>query len=785
MISDRTSCLRLTLLTLVLALVAAGLFRLTTVRTDAEVFFPRADKGASRLIAEQLQAGPAASTMLVAISGDTPQTLAALSREFADRVGRDRRFSFVTNGRLRRDDQTLAWVIRNRYLLDPAVDRKSFTPKALAAAGERLKAAMATSIGLAAPDLLFSDLTGRTEIVLRHLAGEDAPHARDGVWFSRDEKRALLILRTSARGLDLDAQAAAMAVMDGAFAAARKKVGSAGARLTVSGPAVFALQSRETIRSDAVWLSGIASVFVLLVVIAALRSATMIWAFTLTVAGGLIAGSAAVVLVFGDIHGITLTFGAMLVGLAVDYPLHVALHRQGDGSLAGAARSVWPTLRLSAASTIVAFLPLFFSSFPGLAQLGLIAIVGLATAVLMARYVLPWTVAPRRAIDIGLSLAPLRRNRWPVAVLVLCLLLLAIGGAGRYLAMGGAVWEDNLARLSPVSSAQIALDRQLRSDLTTADPRYMILVQGQTREAALSGAEAVGARLDRAVAAGRLKGYDTPTRFLPSSTLQKRRQAALPGGPELRASLLAAGLDRDFRPDAFDGFVADVARAKSPGGLVTAASLRQTAFDQRLSTILFERDGHWFAMLLLKGLTVPAEEIARQAVSPVRAARLVDLAAEAGRLVAGYRQETLVWLALGALLSLGLLTAALRRSRAVAQVFLPVLISLVVVVAALLALGIPISLFHILALMIVAGLGFDYAVFLGRFAGTGDGERRAFQSVTICAISTAGVYSILAFSSLPVLQGIGLATAIGVVAAFGATTLLAAFRSSARLGTEA
>lgn len=765
------------LLTFIAATLAGVLARYATVRNDADIFLPRSATVEGRVIAERLRKGPAASTYLIGIRGAKPKVLAEMSERLAGNLQRHPRLAMVANGRFRRDDATFDWIFRNRYLLAPAVQARDFEPAALRQDGKHLRTELATSAGLIGPDRLFADLTGRTAVVARRLMGGGGPATQSGVWFSGDHKTALLIVRAKAEGLDLDAQEAAISAINAAFIAAKAVVTSGGDRaritLAISGPGVIGVATRANIKSEAVLLSGLASGFVLLLMIAVLRSVGLIWAFSLTLGFGLLAGVAAVQVVFGQIHGITITFGAMIIGLCVDYPLHVAMHSSSDAEIGLSAKRIWPMLRLSAASTVAAFVPLVFSSFPGLSQLGLVAIVGLTTAVLFARYILPMIAGSGRSIAVPMPIGFLRRNRKVFGVAALSVIIAIVGTASLVVALGGRIWEDSLARLSPVDPQQLALDRQLRRDLTTVEPGLIILVSGDSREAVLRRVELVSAKLNKFVENGDLKGFEAPTLYMPSLYTQRIRQSALPSSERLVSNLKAAALYTEFAADAFDEFVKDVARARSSDGQISQESVERTAFGQRLASLLLTTSGKWFGTVLLQGLNGPVSAIRSIAIAPVPGAQLVEFRKEAVSLVRTYRRETLGWLGIGALLSILLLAIGIRRMANIVRVVTPVLAAVVVATAGLLVIGIPLSLFHILALMIVAGLGFDYAVFL---LGASDGAPiswKAFQSVTVCAISTVGVYSILSFSSVPVLSGIGLTTAIGATVAYIVTAVIA------------
>jgi predicted exporter len=96
----------------------------------------------------------------------------------------------------------------------------------------------------------------------------------------------------------------------------------------------------------------------------------------------------------------------------------------------------------------------------------------------------------------------------------------------------------------------------------------------------------------------------------------------------------------------------------------------------------------------------------------------------------------------------------------------------VVVVAALRATGTSLNLFHLISLVLVAGLGLDYALFFEHAEDEPSEQRRTLHAVLVCSLSTLMVFAMLAISDLPVLRAIGLPVTIGVVSNFVLALLL-------------
>ena len=96
-----------------------------------------------------------------------------------------------------------------------------------------------------------------------------------------------------------------------------------------------------------------------------------------------------------------------------------------------------------------------------------------------------------------------------------------------------------------------------------------------------------------------------------------------------------------------------------------------------------------------------------------------------------------------------------------------------VIIAALRAFGVELNLFHLVALILAAGLGLDYALF---FDHAGDGMRdqlRTLHALIVCSLMTLLVFFLLALSSIPVLRAIGTTVTLGVVSNFVLGLLIA------------
>jgi predicted exporter len=740
-------------------LACAAVVARTQVATDMSAFLPRAPEPGQRLLLDQLQHGVVSRLVLIALEGDAPDALARLSKAMAGALRSDPAFVLVQNGEPGGLDEDRAFVWRNRYLLSPAVTPQRFGVEALRQSLDTDLRLLGSDLGLIVKAALPADPTGETLALVARFAGGARAATRDGVWVSADGARAFLLAQTRAAGFDLDGQEAALARVRAAFEAAAPRE-AATARLITSGPGPFAVRSRAGMKDEVQHLSLLATGLVGAILLVAYRAPRILLLAFVPVVSGALAGVAAVSLGFGFIHGITLGFGVTLIGEAVDYAIYL-FTQTAPGSPAGATMPrLWPIIRLGMLTSVVGFSAMLASSFTGFAQLGLYTIAGLLVAAGATRFVLP-RLLPRQFAGARASalepvlLAVVRRGgrlRRPLAALVCATALLPLLHQGSF-------WESELQSMSPVPTADLKLDQQLRREMGSPDVRHIIVATARDADAALAASEALEARLTPLIAAGALTGLDAPSRYLPSRAAQRARQAALPEPTVLDAPLREAAANQPFRPDLFQPFLADVAAARA-APLLDRASLQGTTLALRLDSLLVERDGHWLAMLPLGGVTDPAP-IARAIADLGNDAALLDLKRESDTLLAAYRHEAVLLSLIGSLAIAVLLAVALRSPRRAAAVLAPLAGAVLLVTAALTWGEHRLSIFHLFGLLLVVAVGSNYALFFERQDLAAADAGRTVTSLVLANLCTVAGFGVLGVSRIPVLHDLGTTVAAG------------------------
>ncbi|RPH79159.1 MAG: hypothetical protein EHM80_08530 [Nitrospiraceae bacterium] len=741
------------------------------VETELSRLLPEGTTPIERLLLTELRTGATGRLILIALEGEDADLLAGASKQLATWMRGSGSFHYVGNGEEFWTIEERERLFQNRYVLSSGVQESTFSRDRLRNSLELRLHDLTSPLSPMVKELIPADPSGEFMTILHAWMTWMAPARHQGVWFSSDLRRALLVAETHAAGFDMESQEHLQEQLREAFrASAGTSPGAASIRLVMTGPGVIAVEMQKTIQDDVWWLSLCATMLVTTLLFASYGSVSVLVLTLLPLTSAILAGIVAVSFMFGFIHGMTLAFGITLLGVVDDYPIHLFSHLTRESRAPAVMKEIWPTMRLGVVATALGFSALLLSGFPGLSQLGLFAMVGLFTAACVTRWVLPHIVpiefhTRREGLHVARWVDALTRARLVVPLAV----ALAIGS---FIWSDTPLWEQDIANLSPISPEQKERDQVFRNELGVPDVRDLIVVEGSSEEEALQRSEALALALDPLVRNGELAGYELAARYLPSRKTQQARQVALPDHETLERNLTYAMKGLPFKPGLFQPFLDAVGKAKTQEP-VDIQMFRGSALGIKLDSLLFKHEGRWAAVVPLRGVT--DRQKFRELLTPWGTQQItyLDLKEESNRMVSLYRNETLRLLGWG-VLAIGLvLLAGLRAPVTVLRVMLPIGSAIVVVAASLHALGERFSLFHIASFLLVIGLGLDYALFFNRRDGTQVERGRTVYGLVVCSTTTIVVFGVLALSQIPVLRAIGLTTALGSLACLAFAALLA------------
>ncbi len=488
---------------------------------------------------------------------------------------------------------------------------------------------------------------------------------------------------------------------------------------------------------------------VLLLVWLAFRSLRPILLVAVSLLVGCGVALATTVLVFGKVHLLTLVFGASLVGVAEDYGIHWFASRQAEprSSRWTLLRHLLPGLALALLTSALAYLALAMAPFPGLRQMALFSVVGLAAAFVTVILWFPWLDGGQRRQTrfsqwLGGTLRrwPRLQGRRPFALLLGAVVVIGAVGLPQLRV------DDDLRSLQ--SSPPRLMQEQIRISqlLGMPSPAQFYLVQGDDAAQLLLREEALTARLRALEQQQRIGGHRAISDWLPSAR-QQQDDAALTARVEsavLQAVSAASG-EALQRPHFAAGTMDIGAFLDSPASLPFRHLWLGHVGGGVASVVMVDDQSRADALADLRGVA--------QGLPGVR---WVDRTADFSRLLGHYRSLMSGMLLAGIVL---VFAALWWRYRGEAwRVLAPTLIAGLLTLSLLGALGQPLQLFNVLALMLLLGMGIDYGIFLLEHRG----DPSAWLAVCVGAASTWLSFGLLGLSATPALRAFGLTLLLGI-----------------------
>jgi hopanoid biosynthesis associated RND transporter like protein HpnN len=577
-----------------------------------------------------------------------------------------------------------------------------------------------------------------------------------------------------------------------------------GMRLRLTGPVALDDEQFATLREGALRSTVLSVVMVCAILFAALRSVKLVGAILATLAVGFVMTAGFAALAIGSLNLISIAFGVLFIGLAVDFSIQFSVryrdqrHRLGDfpAALRGAAETIGPSLVLAAGATAIGFLSFVPTRYTGIQALGWIAGGGMIIAIALNFLLLPALLTllrPRGEPEpIGFRrVAPLdhwliERRRWVIATAT----LLAIGGV----ALSPLISFDfDPLNLKNPKSESVSTARDLMNDPMTTPYTAEILAPS------LKDAEALAERVGKLPAVAQVV---TGSSFIPEDQNKKLpiiedlalllgptlndpqplpppsdaevltaiaacgktlRSAAPPGSPSAR---LAAALEAAAARG--PAIVAPLREALLAGLLKQLDSLRQMtqAKPVTLADLPPElRDG-WIAPdgrarieVFPKGdardpVVLEQFVAAVHSVAPDATGTPVTIQ-EAGKLISSAFVQAGI---IGVAAITALLTIVLRRPREVALVVAPLLLAALLTLAVTVVIGMPLNYANIIALPLLLGIGvaFDiYFVMNWRAGLTHHLQSSTARAVLFSALTTLSAFGSLALSNDPGTAGMG------------------------------
>jgi predicted RND superfamily exporter protein len=627
---------------------------------------------------------------------------------------------------------------------------------------------------------------------------------RDGYFFSDDLTLLVMVVRPTTKAQDILFTRELMKETRAIEAAAREELREAGwddidsVQVGYTGGYAIALEYNRMIERDLRVSMAVAFVGVMILFGITFRRLGSLFYVGVPLLMSLVWTLALARLVYGSINLFTSVGTAVLLGLGIDFAIHImnrflaemeehgdvnrAIHvtllETGDGAVAACA------------TTMLAFYACMLTTFPGLQQLGLIAGTGLLLALLANFLVLPaflvvyTRLTKERTREMtGLGLEPLARlvRRHPVFILILAVVVTVICVAASL----QISIETDLTRFRPLNSEAFGLQRLVMDKIGSNLTSTMILASAPTEEEALDLSTQISEELKRLEARQLVSSSLSVNTVLPSHTMEQanlqwaermRRQRPDALDPARVVTKLRGELDRNgFDPDAFEQAYRMIEAFLGVREELSLEQLKNTALGRYAERFVSHGDdGTYVATYVYtphgEGLT-KKEQVRildrrmQQLGGNVHVISHALLGPEVARLM---KRDAMLATSVALLMVLGALYLQFRSFRLMFLTALPLLLGVSWALGAMVLGGYRFSLLTVSILPVILGIGIDDGIYVvNRYRSLGDRDvAHAFhdtgRAVLVTSLTTMVGFGSLVLADYPGLVGAGLLAFVGI-----------------------
>lgn len=576
---------------------------------------------------------------------------------------------------------------------------------------------------------------------------------------SNSENTALVSISINDDALDMRNQQSLFRTLDSIIKIVQEKHQ---VEIERSGVFFFAEDAAKNSKRDIKLISSFSTIGVVLLLLLTFRTSRALLLPVLSIGLGIVFAALVTHSVYGNIHILTIVFGASLIGIVIDYSLHYFYHKAhinsslsgGDNSKQLENQTLHRALMLSLITSLIGYTALSFSELQALQKVALFSCSGLFMSwlcvICLGEYALRkplhlnQTILPVMVKTLSKALSFFKPKSW------LAFNVLAITAAS-IIVIIGYPFDDNPKYFFNAPQSLLASEEKVSAVANDHEPGRYIVISGKDANEVYLRHE-IFFTLIKETNYLEIDNFTSLLNWVPSPESQHAnyQQQALLYGPQSAAELLISDLtsDRTLIINIEKEYTLAKQRILTPeiASAFIASSLPPIWQENNNSVVNF--------ILIKKGiktesLTSLTESI--EGVDYINTLKRTEQALTKQRVSA-----TILLLLAYALISF-IVLLRYRELSALWLVMVPICSSAILVIMSMI-LGFNLNLFHVMALFLVLGFGMDYMIFAREMQPPHD---ITLQAILLSALTSILSFGLLAVSSIPVVSSFGTTLLIG------------------------
>lgn len=593
----------------------------------------------------------------------------------------------------------------------------------------------------------------------------------DGYILTPDGSRAIVMVRSAFGANESDHNAVLTSLLEEAAGDVEKAFPDL--KVHIAGGPAIAAGNASRIKTDSMMAVAIAGFLILALLVYVFRSARNILLIVVVTGWGWLMAMGCIALFYDSISVIVVGIASVILGIAVNYPLHLIDHLKGSRDPRGALAEIISPLVVGNVTTVGAFLCLVPLSAPALHDLGLFSSLLLAGTILFVLIFLPHAV--RTGGSGGGEPALISRiasvkmeNHGAVVGLVAVLTLFFAFFAGR------TEFDTDMRNINYMTPEQRE-DMDYFASLTSreSDREKVYLVgSGATWEEALENSERMNAAVDSLEREGLAVGNSRSADFLLSREaknlrLARWREFADSVGLRLAESVEREGIAQGFSPSAFSPFREILTSGYEAGEFDPSSPLASLAFGGNLCGAT---EGGRHSVVRVLEVRPEDVEIVKKRLDRSRefGGQCFDVKGMNGKIARTLSEDfNYIGVACGFIVFLFLWLSLGSVELAIVS-FLPMAVSWIWILGIMGLSGMSFNIVNVILATFIFGQGDDYTIFITEGLSYEFARRRKVlasykNSIVVSALIMFIGIGTLIFARHPALRSLGEVTVVGMV----------------------
>ncbi len=733
---------------LLLPLLAVLTVILVNFKTDLSAFIIAGDNAEDVLLASEMQTGTLSRRYLLSVgAGDKTKVSTSFIQALQHKLST---IEGVVNVWSPGQQSKITQVVQNVYgqhanafyslAPEPYLDQL-LTPQGLQQKVTTLKklllspqAPLVKKIALQDPLLLTLNGFQTVASQMQQLSAKDSHYQN-------------LILETSMAGLDASAQTKIQTAIRQIF----KHLNTSGKyHLEMTGVPIFAVATQTLIQGDITKVSLFSSLALMLLFLSIFRSFSVLFQVFSLLVIVILSSILTTQFIFGYVHGMTVAIGSTLIGICIDYPIHAVAHAQSVKAKfrTSVITKIWPSMLLGGFTTMIGYIALGISGYPGFQQVAVYASSGILVSLLLTRYVFPYLLTANTYHSIKIPLVTgwakfcQKYQAWLIGGLIAILSL-------SMFSLSSLHWMQDMQDLTPELDYLKQKDKQIRARMTSIEPGRFVMVTGDNIELALQKAEQVYPVLDQLKHTGELADYFGLYPWVLSAKQQHDNQ-----------QLLKKYLTDDKQllwQQALKNQGLSVKRLGqldyASNGVLSYQQVLETPVSKLIDSRIIVGKKQTIIMIWLSG---HKPEVIQKILKPIKNAQYFSQRDMFNNMTRDYTQRAQKLLMIGLALIILVLLIRYKSIFKTLQTLLPAVLAAFLILIVWSITGEAISFLHLVGFLLVIAICVDYGIFYQ--------ENRGGNIVlTYQAMAASMLTSALAFGSLMTAESTSLRIMAGVV----------------------